>query len=152
MQARVKLALAVSGCVAAILAVGAGPASAQSVTLKTDMSGAEQCATGTPCDPDATGKATITLLPASNTVCFTIKHRNVDPTQAGHIHKAPPGQNNLVIAVNLYASPGVQSSISDCVLSDPLTIQDIIMNPTAFYVQEHNQQFPEGALRGQLGD
>lgn len=163
MHNRVKPAVAVAGAMCTAIAFSI-PASAEllpplkppgsaGTVLKTKTSGAEQSETGTPGDPDGTGAAAIRLLPETNEICFSITHENVRPTQIGHLHKAPRGQSTLVAAATLYNEPlGVASKIEGCVVSDAVTIADIAANPTLYYVAEHNDQFPSGALRGQFGD
>ena len=159
MRKRARLAAVVGTCCIAATAalVGATTGATEDgdvVTLTTSLNGAEQCGVNAPCgDPDGIGQAKIKLYPSKNQVCFTIRHENIEPANAGHIHLGPPGVTNPTISVNLYFSlEGVPSRISDCVVADPVTIGDIIANPTAYYVSEHNSEYVPGVLRGQLGD
>jgi hypothetical protein len=119
-------------------------------TFSTSMSGPEQSET-TAGDPDGTGFATITVKPAQSQVCFSISHSNIQPTQAGHVHQGARRANGPPV-VNLYSHLGTNGSISGCTSADTVTINGIITNPRNYYVQLHNQPYPLGVIRGQLGD
>ncbi len=80
---------------------------------------------------------------------------------AGHIHKGAKGKNGPVV-VNL-AGPG-DGDAADCLTEgekvgpnkdvdaflEGVTAQDVLKNPKKFYVNVHNKQYPNGAVRGQL--
>ena len=129
------------------------PDKTRSVTLSTSMSGAEQSET-TPGDPDGTGHATFTLYPDAAEICFTISFANIENTAgwAAHIHKAPRGRTQFVPSFDFSHIPAPRSPVSGCRPADPLSIGDIIARPTDFYAQLHNVEYPEGVIRGQLGD
>lgn len=122
------------------------------VTLSTGLSGAEQSETH-PGDPDGTGFVTFTLYPQRGRICYTLSYANINTTVGylAHIHKAPRGQTQLVPSFD-FSRVQPTSPNSACGNADPLTLGDIVNNPTAFYVQLHNMDYPEGVIRGQLGD
>jgi hypothetical protein len=124
--------------------------SAASVTRSTPLSGAEQSETSAG-DPDGTGSATFRIYTATNWVCFEVSHANVEPTNAGHIHLGARGANGPPV-VNLYSSLGSRWGYEDCVPADPVTVAGLVNNPRGYYVQLHNEPFPLGVVRGQLGD
>ena len=128
------------------------PDKSRSVRLTTPISGAEQSET-TPGDPDGTGFATLDFYPDAAQVCYSVSFANINATPAllGHIHKAPRGQTQFAPTMQM-EHPSSISPASGCRPLDPLTIGDIIANPRSYYVQFHNVEYPEGVLRGQLGD
>lgn len=121
-----------------------------SVTRSTSLSGAEQSETSAG-DPDGTGSATVTVYPATAVLCFRISLDYVAPTNAGHVHLGARGTNGPPV-VNLYSSTGEDGRIADCVPADPVTIDGLIKKPRDYYVQLHNEGYPLGVVRGQLGD
>jgi CHRD domain/PKD domain len=127
------------------------PDKGRSVTLSTPISGAEQSETS-PGDPDGTGHATFTFYPDAHQVCYTISFANINasPALAGHLHKAPRGQANVVPGADMEhvgASPA-----TGCRPMDPVMLNDVITNPSGWYFQWHNTDYPQGVVRGQLGD
>ena len=122
------------------------------VTLSTPLSGAEQSETihG---DPDGTGFATLTFYPDAEQFCYQVTFANInaEPAMLGHIHKAPRGQTQFAPVVQMETT-GSLSPQSGCRRMDPINMGDVLAHPTAFYVQFHNLEFPEGVIRGQLGD
>jgi hypothetical protein len=113
--------------------------------LTTTMSGAEE-APG-PGDTDGTGTATITLNPGQSEVCFELTVANIAPATAAHIHEASAGVPGPIV-VGL--APPTSGSSTGCVSADRELVGDIIQNPSAYYVNVHNADFPAGAVRGQL--
>ena len=113
--------------------------------LTTTMTGAEE-APG-PGDPDGTGTATITLNHGQSEVCFELTVANIDPATAAHIHEAPPGEPGPIV---VHLTAPTDGSSTGCVSADPELVNDVIRNPSAYYVNVHNAAFPAGAVRGQL--
>ncbi|MEZ5346812.1 MAG: CHRD domain-containing protein [Pyrinomonadaceae bacterium] len=105
-----------------------------------------------PGDSDGTGTAMIRLNKNKAEACFEISVENIDAATAAHIHEAPEGEAGPPV-VTLSPAPkdeDGEESESDCVSVDPLLVERIIMNPARFYVNVHNAEFPDGAIRGQL--
>ena len=113
--------------------------------FSTTLTGAEE-APG-PGDPDGSGEAFITLNHGRGEVCFQLTVVDIAPAAAAHIHEAPPGVPGPVV-VGLVPPTG--GSSSGCVSADRDLIKDIIQNPSDYYVNVHNADFPAGAVRGQL--
>ncbi len=130
---------------------------ARAFTFTTTLSGAEEVnAAGVPNQGDlgGSGTATLTLNPGQKTICYTITlvgiTPNVDDTPfAAHIHEAPAGVNGPVVVP---LGPLSLGTTLGCVPAESRTIAGIIADPTGYYVNVHNTEFPGGALRGQLGD
>jgi CHRD domain-containing protein len=101
-----------------------------------------------PGDPDGRGRAHIELLPGFGTVCFLLGWRNIDDPTVAHIHPGPRGVAGDPV-VDLFGSKGPREK--GCVDGvDPALIRQIRRHPRDFYVNVHTEQFPNGAIRGQL--
>jgi hypothetical protein len=131
-----------------LLLVSVLPASAEEVGVpfKVELTGeAEVNAAGEPNqgDLDGSGTATLTVNPGTGEVCWTIEVAGVEPITAAHIHFAPataPGP--VVVPLNPY--------VGGCTDVDRDLALAIITDPSAYYVNVHNDPYPAGALRGQL--
>jgi hypothetical protein len=117
------------------------------VTLKAKLLGANEVPG--PGDPDGTGKATVTIDPATGQVCFKILSKNLTlPSTNAHIHEAPKGVQGPVV-VQL-AGPDGSGMSKGCLPTTPGQAQEIVDGPSGFYVNVHTTDFPGGAIRGQL--
>ncbi|MGH9225157.1 MAG: CHRD domain-containing protein [Acidimicrobiales bacterium] len=106
-----------------------------------------------PGDPDAWGRAYITVNDASNQVCVTLLYARVDGTLSGlHIHIAPPTSPGPIVVP--FATPTQQGSgvFQQCVTSENEALLDnIAANPSQYYINLHSApNFGPGAIRGQL--
>lgn len=110
------------------------------------MTGAEE-APG-PGDPDGSGTFTATVNPGQSELCYTLEVANVDNVTAAHVHRAPAGQAGGVV-IPLVA-PFTGSSAA-CATVDRTLAAEIAAHPERFYANVHSQEFPAGAVRGQLG-
>jgi hypothetical protein len=109
------------------------------------LSGSENVGRAGP--PAAMGHATINLRPMSSEVCYNVVIKGITGN-AVHIHKAPKGQNGPVSVP--FTAPK-DTITTGCAKVDATTMTDIGSNPTMFYVNVHTTEFPQGAIRGQLG-
>jgi hypothetical protein len=144
---------------AAFLAAGllAARAHATQVTYSINGNGFnEVTAGGTPGqgDPDATDVGTLTLDDVAGTATLNITLANLDLTTLSghHIHNAPATTTGAIVLD--FGDPDTIRSGS--VLSGTITglstatIDNVFANPTNFYYNIHNGQFPGGAVRSQL--
>jgi hypothetical protein len=113
--------------------------------LSTTLSGAAE-APG-PGDTDGTGTATISLNPGQAEVCFELTAANIVPATAAHIHVAPVGVPGPIVVP---LTPPTNGSSTGCVSADRELVNQILQNPSEYYVNVHNAPFPAGAIRGQL--
>jgi hypothetical protein len=101
-----------------------------------------------PGDADGTGTASITLNHGKGEVCYELTVDKIAAANAAHIHagavdKAGPPIANLTAPTN--------GTSKGCVALDKEKIKDVMQNPANYYVNVHNAEFPDGAVRGQLG-
>ena len=150
-QRRLFAALLLAALVALALV---GPASAAKLgvadqggrQLATTLSGEEEVPG--PGDPDGGGFATVTVNPGQGVLCYELSVSGIAPATAAHIHEAPPGEAGPVVVP---LQPPTGGSSSGCVEVGRALAKDILKNPSDYYVNVHNAEYPAGALRGQLG-
>ena len=151
------MGLALIGSASLVAPAIAQPASDGGRKFSTPMSGAEEFG-GTPPalgagDPDGSATGSITVNVGQDRVCWEFTNvANVAPVNRGHIHKAPPGANGDIVVDFFNVDPGTQGPLTGCTTT-PLgkdLLKDIIQNPSAYYLNLHNADFPAGAVRGQL--
>jgi hypothetical protein len=101
-----------------------------------------------PGDNDGTGTVKLTLNEGQGQICFELTTSNIAAATAAHIHEAPAGKAGAVVVT--LAPPPTEGSSKNCVSADKDLIKRIRQNPENFYVNVHNAEFPNGAIRGQL--
>ena len=132
------------GAVFEIFRIGA-PVDDQEFSI--EMTGAEE-APG-PGDPDASGMANITINLNKRQVCFSLMVSDMGPATAAHIHIAPPGEPGpVVVPLNPPPTDGSSTGCTNNV--DRRLLRNIMQHPERYYVNVHNEEFPAGAIRGQL--
>lgn len=112
--------------------------------LTADLTGAAEVP---PADPDGTGSALVTVNIGQREVCWDLSVSDIEPATAAHIHEAPAGANGPVVVP---LSPPTDGSSSGCADVDRALAKDILRHPEEYYVNVHNAEFPNGAVRGQL--
>ena len=136
----IALALAMTS-----MLVFAGGATAGGRPISIHLTGAAE-APG-PGDPDGSGSASFTFNPGQGEVCYDYNVTGVAPLAAAHIHLAPAGVPGPVV---IPLPPTSATGGSGCVSADRDLIRAILIDPSAYYFNVHNADFPAGALRGQL--
>lgn len=128
--------------------LGSGTALAQAGTrLTAALTGAAEVPG--PGDPDGSGTAVITVNRGQGEICFTITVSNITlPATGAHIHLGPAGTAGPVVVP--LTPPDESGTSSGCVSVDRELAKAIAKSPEAYYVNVHTQDFPAGAVRGQL--
>jgi hypothetical protein len=103
-----------------------------------------------PGDPDGKGHAWIRLDSKRDRICFKVSAKGVQPLTAGHIHKGDRETAGPVF-VALFTDASDARHRRGCVDTTQENIDAIKANPSDYYVNVHNAEYPNGALRGQLG-
>lgn len=102
-----------------------------------------------PGDPSGTGQTRFIFYPNKNKICYTIQVSGIGGATSAHLHQARAGQNG---PVRLGLDPPKDgTSAHECIRGlGKRFVKKISGNPTGYYVDVHNDEFPGGALRGQL--
>jgi CHRD domain len=100
-----------------------------------------------PGDSDGSGTAKLTLNPEKGEVCYELTVAKIQEATAAHIHEGAMGKAGPV-KVGLDAPKA--GTAKGCKSADAAVIQEIMQNPANYYVNVHNAEFPQGAVRGQL--
>ncbi len=106
-----------------------------------------------PGDPDAIGRAYITIDDAANRICLTLQYTNVDPTLSGlHIHFAPSTAPGPVVVPFQVPTQQVSGVHVECrIVENEALLDNIAANPSQYYINLHSApNFGPGAIRGQL--
>ncbi len=136
-----------AGAMTGGLAVGAMPAKAHEQTLVIALTGeAEGPGLG---DPDGSGRAELRIDAHEGQFCYALTVADIAPARLAHIHKSPVGEAGGPIVVNL--DPPTDGSSEGCSAISPELARAILQTPADYYVNVHNQDYPGGAVRGQLG-
>ena len=98
-------------------------------------------------DPDGRGTAALRVNVGQSRVCYQLSVRGIASATAAHIHEAPAGVAGPVVVP---LAPPRNGGSSGCVTVSRELARDIVRHPADYYVNVHNQDFPGGALRGQL--
>jgi hypothetical protein len=138
--------------VALTLLLSAAPA--QAAPLHAALSGGA-AEVPDPGDPNGSGAATVSINVKSQRVCFAIAVQDITlPALAAHIHEGEEGvAGDIVVTLKPpveIAGTGIGLSQA-CVRNQPRPIlRAIKANPAGYYVNVHTEDFPGGAVRGQL--
>ena len=96
-----------------------------------------------PGDTDGSGFAVVTI--DGTTVRYTVWTQNIAAATAAHIHIGGPGVAGAVVV------PLDQNTLFSGTATITTTLAgEINANPSGYYVNVHNAEFPNGAIRGQL--
>jgi hypothetical protein len=82
-------------------------------------------------------------------VCFTLRFRGLDDPVAAHIHSGGAGENGDVV-VDFQPEFTDDGARSKCVSAPRSVRRAIRRRPGRHYVNVHTQEYPNGAIRGQL--
>ena len=115
--------------------------------IYTVMNGKEE-APG-PGDPDGWGFFQAHVYPSLGKMCFDLFVGNIATATAAHIHEAAKGVPGPVV-IPLPAPDGSGRSNGCLTGLDSNKLSAIKNNPSQFYVNAHNDPYPNGAVRGQL--
>jgi len=81
-------------------------------------------------------------------VCYTLATKNLPTAVAAHIHRGGSSVAGPVVVP--LATPGADGKSSGCATASRATVAAILTAPAGYYANVHTQQFPGGAIRGQL--
>lgn len=102
-----------------------------------------------PGDPDGMGNAEFTFDWVSGNMCYEMDVANIGQPTAAHIHRGGPGVAGPPV-VTLEVPDVGDSDNSECQEVSAAIRDEIRGSPSNFYVNVHNDDYPAGAIRGQL--
>ncbi|WP_088916878.1 CHRD domain-containing protein [Granulosicoccus antarcticus] len=115
-------------------------------------------------DPDGKGEAYVSGIDGDpTTLCYVLTVEKIDLVPVGegmaaHIHEGLRDSNGPVVAALAGPEDG---NAADCLTEGETgkfptgeagIVQRILNNPEQFYINVHNPDFPDGAIRGQLAN
>jgi len=110
-------------------------------------------------DPDGSGTAELTVDLKTGTVCYDITVTGIgEPTEpaAGignaHIHSHAGGGIAVDLETQFSEVEGAVDTYqaSECVTAPRQVLLDILLHPEDYYVNVHTDEFPGGAIQGDL--
>lgn len=102
---------------------------------------------------DADGHGTAFVRAHRTEVTFGLLWSGIGAPSAGHIHAGAVGVAGPIVVPLFAAAGGLPTSITGIAGVAPVTpdvSKPIANNPSRYYVNLHNADFPAGAIRGQL--
>lgn len=100
-----------------------------------------------PGDEEGTGTAEITL--GEGEACAEVEVTLGSPPRAMHIHEGTAEEAGPIVID--FGPPTRDDGWSICVQAEQADLDDISADPDAYYLNVHNADFPDGAVRAQLG-
>jgi hypothetical protein len=95
------------------------------------------------------GSAAVLVDQGRSMVCYTLHVVNTDFPTAAHIHEGAVDMVGPVVVP--FAAPTGENSTGCVANVDAAVVSRLMDNPSSFYVNVHTSEFPDGAVRGQLG-
>lgn len=102
-----------------------------------------------PGDPDGMGNAEFTFDWVSGNMCYELDVDNIAQPTAAHIHRGAPGVAGPPV-ITLETPDLGDDDNSECQDIPEAVETEIRNSPSNFYVNVHNDEYPAGAIRGQL--
>ncbi len=103
---------------------------------------------GRPGDEEGSGTAHVALIPSENRLCYSLEASDIEPATKAHIHEGTAEEAGPVV-VKLDPPP-VEGTSSGCTSIKRALFRNLLEKPQRYYVDVHNEEFPHGAIRGQL--
>ncbi|HKY27051.1 MAG TPA: CHRD domain-containing protein [Pyrinomonadaceae bacterium] len=100
-----------------------------------------------PGDTDGAGTFKGTINHGQGQICYELTVSNIATPNAAHIHIGSPTEAGDVVVTLQTPADG---TAKDCVSVDKDKLQEILKDPSKYYVNVHNADFSDGAVRGQI--
>jgi CHRD domain len=100
---------------------------------------------------DPNGGGSFTAVIKGRELCYGLAVKDIGDPTAAHIHRG--GRNTagpIVVPLDSLPTSGDPGSSAGCTQLSRSLVRQIRGNPGRFYVNVHNANFPDGAVRGQL--
>ena len=136
--------IVVVAAVATAVLLLAGPVlAAPVVTLEARMNGEQEV----PGRGDRDGSGDAKLIVSRAKVCYVLRVDDIRRPNAAHIHE---GRRGVAGPIVVELKPPRNGFSSGCERIGRALSRDLRDEPRRYYVNVHNNQFPNGAVRGQL--
>ena len=131
--------------VLAVVLITAVPvvASEGRATLEASLTGEKEVPG--PGDPNGRGEAEVKVHKAK--VCYELEVERIKPANAAHIHEGGP---NVAGDIVVELKPPTDGSSEGCKAISKQLSKQLREHPWRYYVNVHNEPYPNGAVRGQL--
>ena len=138
-----RLSLLAALVLAVVLIAAVPVVAAPRATLEASLTGEKEVPG--PGDKDGRGKADVNVYKAK--VCYELEVERIKPATAAHIHRGGPSVAGDIV-VELKAP--TDGSSEGCTAISKKLSKKLREHPWRYYVNVHNDPYPEGAIRGQL--
>ena len=102
-----------------------------------------------PGDKDGTGEVQLETKIAKSKLCYLVEFKDIGVATAAHVHKGAKGDDGKIV-IPLFEEE-TASPAEDCVkVESERKLKKLVKNPADFYANVHSEEFPDGAIRGQL--
>jgi hypothetical protein len=135
--------------IALVLSVVGGAIAAGS-SVQTKLSGKDEPHDA---DPDGSGDFNAKLKKKKKKVCFNVSFQNIQDPYLAHIHQGKKNEAGppVITLFDVGEGSSLPSPISSCVKPvKKRLIKAIKGHPQDYYMNLHNTEYPDGAIRGQL--
>ena len=129
--------------IAAVPVVASESGADARATLEASLTGEKEVPG--PGDPNGRGDAEVKVHKAK--VCYELEVERIKPANAAHIHRGGPSVAGPVV-VELKAP--TDGSSEGCKAISKKLSKKLREHPWRYYVNVHNDPYPDGAVRGQL--
>jgi anti-sigma-K factor RskA len=100
-----------------------------------------------PGPPGANGTAIVDVDAKGGELCYSLTYAGVGQAAMVHIHQGPQGVGGRPVLIDLEVTKNGDRA---CVAAEPVVLQGIVANPADYFANIHTQDYPTGAIRGQL--
>lgn len=117
-----------------------------SPTYNATLTGAQEVGGG---DSNGSARAEVSVADNFDRICYEIRDiQGIGPITAAHIHQGASGQNGPPV-ITLSKAP--EGGFKGCVDAPDWLQEAMKSNFTGYYFNIHTTEYPDGAIRGQLG-
>jgi hypothetical protein len=99
---------------------------------------------------DRDGAGSFSAVIKGRQLCYGLAVRDIEDPAAAHIHRGGRNVNGPIVVTLRHPRDGNPGASSACTTLNPDLIRAIRRRPGRYYVNVHNEEFEDGAIRGQL--
>jgi anti-sigma-K factor RskA len=125
--------------------LGSQPAPPPKVRLQASLRPEEEVLAPGPAG--ATGTAFIDVDAKGGELCYSLTYAGAGKPVTAHIHQGTKGVGGRPVLIDLDVT---KSGDRGCVSAEPAVLEAMIANPADYFANIHTQEYPTGAIRGQL--